>query len=305
LVQASLAKEAVSIVHRRVHTGRLELHVAELGEGPAVLLLHGFPAFWQDWEGQMRALAASGFRAIAVDLPGYGGSDRLQGVLDYRSSLLGDDLAGLIRALGLGSAHVIGHDWGGTLAYTLAAAHPELVGRLIIVNAAHPLSMQRALRHLEQLRKSWYVFFFQLPWLPEWLLQRRATIALCTRGMEVRSGAFSDEDVDRYSAAMRTPGVAQAALGYYRAAFRAPSRGPTAIPQRTLVLWGERDKALSAKLLLDDLHQLVPHLRISRFTNAGHWLHHDLPEVVNRHVIEFLSASEQPNGPNAPAAAES
>ena len=281
----------MSIVHRRVHTGRLELHVAELGEGPAVLLLHGFPAYWQDWQRQMVALAASGFRAIAVDLPGYGDSERLKAVLDYRASALADDLAGLIVALGLKSVHVIGHDWGGTLAYTLAAAHPALVERLIVINAGHPLLIQRALGHFEQLRRSWYMFLFQLPWLPEWLLRRRATISLCTRGMEVRSGAFSDDDLERYSAAMRAPGVARAALSYYRAAFRAPSRGPTEIPQRTLVLWGERDQALSAKLLLGDLHEHVPHLRISRFANAGHWLHHDLPEVVNRHVVEFLSAA--------------
>ncbi len=281
----------MNIVHRRVATGRLELHVAELGEGPAVLLLHGFPAFWQDWQGQMAALAASGFRAIAVDLPGYGGSDRLPAVLDYRSALLADDLAGLIAALGLPRAHVVGHDWGGTLAFMLAAKHPELVDRLIVINGAHPLLIQRALRHFEQLRRSWYVFLFQLPWLPEWLLERRATISLCLRGMAVQRGAFSDEDIDRSSAAMRAPGAARAALSYYRAAFRAPSQGPSQIPQRTLVLWGEQDQALSAALLLDDLHEHVPRLRIARFANAGHWLHHDLPEVVNRHAVEFLSAA--------------
>jgi len=284
-----MGAEAMKIEHRRVNAGRLELHVAELGTGPAVLLLHGFPAYWADWQEQMEALARSGFRAIAVDLPGYGESEQLPRVLDYRASSLAADLAGLIRALGLPRVHVVGHDWGGTLAYCLAAEHPELVDRLIVINAGHPALLKSALRRFEQLRRSWYVFLFQLPWLPEWLVQRRETIALCLRSMEVRAGAFSDADLDRYTLAMRTPGVARAALSYYRAAFRAPSRAAFAVSQRTLVLWGERDQALSAPLLLTDLAAHAPGARVARFANAGHWLHHDLPEVVSRHMIEFLS----------------
>ena len=279
----------MQIEHRRVNVGRLELHVAELGQGPAVLMLHGFPAYWADWQEQMEALARSGFRAIAVDLPGYGESQQLPNVLDYRAGALASDLAGLIRALGLSRVHVVGHDWGGTLAYCLAAEHPELVDRLIVINAGHPALLKSALKHFEQLRRSWYIFLFQLPWLPEWFLHRRETIALCLRSMEVRSGAFTDADLDRYTSAMRAPGVARAALSYYRAAFRAPSRGAFTVSQRTLVLWGERDQALSAPLLLSELAQHVPEVRVARFANGGHWLHHDLPEVVSRHVIEFLS----------------
>ncbi|MES1178929.1 MAG: alpha/beta hydrolase [Myxococcales bacterium] len=281
----------MNVEHRRVRTGRLELHVAELGSGPPVLLLHGFPAYWADWEPQMRVLAASGFRAIAPDLPGYGESGQLPNVLDYRALELAADLAGLIRALGLQRAHVIGHDWGGTLAYLLAAEHPELVERLVIINAGHPVLLKRALRRFEQLRRSWYIFLFQLPVLPEWLVQRRVTISLCLRGMEVRAGAFSDTDLERYTAAMRAPGVARAALSYYRAAFRAPARSACLVTQPTLVLWGDQDQALSAPLLLTGLEQHVPQAKVARFANAGHWLHHDLPEVVSRHAIEFLSAS--------------
>jgi pimeloyl-ACP methyl ester carboxylesterase len=281
----------MNIEQRRVNVGRLELNVAELGNGPPVLLLHGFPARWFDWEAQMRALAASGFHAIAPDLPGYGDSERLPNVLDYRASELAADLAGLIRALGFEHLPVIGHDWGGTLAYLLAAQYPKRVERLIIINAAHPLLLKSALQHFEQLRRSWYIFLFQLPLLPEWLLRRRATISLCLRGMEARAGAFSDADLERYSAALRAPGAARAALSYYRAAFRAPARTECFVTQATLVLWGERDQALSASLLLKGLEQYVPRVRVARFANGGHWLHHDLPEVVERHVIEFLSAA--------------
>ncbi|HWZ91867.1 MAG TPA: alpha/beta hydrolase [Polyangiaceae bacterium] len=280
----------MNISHRRVDAGRLTLHVAEVGEGPAVLFLHGFPAYWADWQEQMLALAAAGFRVIAPDLPGYAESDKLPGTLDYRSTLLASDLAGLLRALGLSISHVVGHDWGGTLAYCLASEHPELVDRLVILNAGHPELFRLALRHLEQIRMSWYMFLFQLPWLPEWLVQRRSVLALALRGMLVRKSAMSDPELDRYVAAMRTPGAAHSAVSYYRAAFRAPVRARRTVVQRTLVLWGERDTALSARLLLTNLSAYVPSVRVERFAEAGHWLHRDLPEIVSEYLIRFFSA---------------
>jgi epoxide hydrolase 4 len=282
--------ETLSIEHRRIDVGRLGLHVAELGSGPAVLLLHGFPAYWADWRGQMTALAAAGFRALAPDLPGYGRSDQLPNVLDYRLQAVAADIAGLIAALGFSKLHVVGHDWGGPLAYYLAARYPQLVDRLVVINAPHPAQLRSALRHVDQLHRSWYALFFQLPWLPEWLVQRRLAMSFAMRGLSVRKGAFSEADVDSYLAAMRLPGVARAALAYYRAEFRSPVRPPWLVTQRTLLLWGERDLALSARALLPELARHVPDLRVVRFANAGHWLHHDLPEVLNRHLIEFLSA---------------
>jgi pimeloyl-ACP methyl ester carboxylesterase len=281
----------VSIEHRRVNVGRLTLHVAELGVGEPVLLLHGFPSYWADWEAQMTALAAAGFRAIAPDLPGYGESDQLPKLLDYRSTLLASDLAGLIGALGLSKVHVIGHDWGGTLAYCLASEHPELVGKLIVLNAGHPELFRLALRHWEQIRRSWYMFLFQLPWLPEWLLKRRAAMSLALRGMEVRPGAFSDADLDRHTIALRARGAAHAAISYYRAAFRAPVRAKRIVLQPTLVLWGDQDQALSSRLLLTGLESCVPALRVEHFANAGHWLHRDLPDEVSGHLVKFLSAA--------------
>ncbi len=280
----------MSIEHRRLNAGRLEIHVAELGSGPAVLLLHGFPADWADWQSQMQALAAAGFRAIAPDLPGYGESDRLPNVLDYRLPLLAADLAGLISALGFSQVHVVGHDWGGPLGYCLASQHPRLVDRLVVINAPHPAQFRSALRHFDQLHRSWYAFFIQLPWLPEWLVRQRFAMSFMMRGMAVRADAFSEADVERFLAAMRRPGVARAALSYYRAAFRSSEPDPWLVSQRTLVLWGEQDLSLSARVLLPDLARHVPDVRVARFANAGHWLHHDLPEVVSRHLIEFLSA---------------
>jgi pimeloyl-ACP methyl ester carboxylesterase len=254
-----------------------------------VLLLHGFPAYWADFRGQMAALAAAGFRAIAPDLPGYGESDQLPNVLDYRLSSLAADMAGLISALGLSKVHVVGHDWGGPLGYCLASRYPELVDRLVVINAPHPAQIRSALRHFDQLHRSWYAFMFQLPWFPEWLARRRFAMSFAMRGMAVRVGAFTQADVDRYLAVMRLPGVARAALSYYRAEFRAPERARWPVSQSTLVLWGEQDLSLSGRVLLPDLARHVPDVRVERFANAGHWLHHDLPEVANRELIDFLS----------------
>jgi pimeloyl-ACP methyl ester carboxylesterase len=280
----------VNISHRRVNVGRLELHVAEAGQGPTVLFLHGFPAYWADWQEQMLALAGAGFRVVAPDMPGYGQSDKLPNTLDYRSTLLATDLAGLIRELGVSSVHVVGHDWGGTLAYCLASQHPELVNRLVILNAGHPELFRLALQHFEQIRKSWYMFLFQLPWLPEWLVKRRAALAMALRGMLVRKAAMSEAGLTDYVNAMRMPGAAHAAISYYRAAFRAPVRAPRTVLQRTLVLWGEQDSALSARLLLTNVSQHVPNVLVERFGSAGHWLHRDVPEIVNRRLIEFFTS---------------
>jgi pimeloyl-ACP methyl ester carboxylesterase len=280
----------VKIEHRRVNVGRLELYVAEVGAGQPVLILHGFPAYWADFSEQMLALANAGYRAIAPDLPGYAESDKLPHTLDYRSTLLTADLASLIRALGLQSAHVVGHDWGGTLAYCLASEYPELVTRLVVLNAGHPELFRLALRHFEQIRLSWYMFLFQLPWLPEWLVQRRVALTIALRGMLVRKAGMSDAELDRYVAAMRTKGAAHAAVSYYRAAFRAPVRAERVISQRTLVLWGEQDKALSARLLLTNLSEHVPNSSVERFAGAGHWLHRDLPEIVNQRLCAFFAS---------------
>ncbi len=280
----------MSFRHSRVNVGRLTLHVAEIGEGPPVLVIHGFPAYWADFADQMQRLASAGYRVIAPDLPGYAQSDKLPNTLDYRSTLLAEDLAGLIRALGLPQVFLVGHDWGGTLAYCVASEHPELVSRLVVMNAGHPELFRLALRHLEQIRLSWYMFLFQLPWLPDWLVQRRFALEIALRGMLVQRAALSDDELGRYVIAMRTPGAARAAVSYYRAAFRAPVRAERKVAQRTLVLWGEQDKALSAHLLLDGLETYVPNVRIERFAGAGHWLHRDLPEVVARHLVEFFAS---------------
>ena len=160
-------------VHREENVGGLRLHWVEAGEGPLVLLLHGFPELWLAWRKQLPALAAAGFRAVAPDLRGYDLSEKPKGVASYRVEKLAGDVAGLVRHLGYERTFLAGHDWGGAIAWCVPALHPGLVEKLAILNAPHPVLMRKKLATLAQARRSSYIFFFQLPWLPERSLTRR------------------------------------------------------------------------------------------------------------------------------------
>src|SRR4029079_19507678 len=147
--------------------GGQRLHYVEAGDGPLLLLLHGYPEFWFGWRLQIQPLAAAGFRVVAPDTRGYNLSSKPEGFEAYGVDLLAADIAGLVSELGAESARLVGHDWGGTIAWTTAMNHPEAVDRLVILNAAHPRRLQEGLRNPNQLRKSWYFFFFAVPGLPE------------------------------------------------------------------------------------------------------------------------------------------
>jgi pimeloyl-ACP methyl ester carboxylesterase len=277
--------------HRRTAVNGLGLHYVEAGAGPPVVLLHGFPEFWYSWRHQLPALAAAGFRALAPDLRGYNESDRPAGPRNYRLGLLVEDVAGLISQLG-GRAAVVGHDWGGVLAWELAMRRPEVVGRLVVLNAPHPAAFRRELSNPVQWLRSWYVLFFQLPWLPEWLLGAGdyALLERALRRQPARPDAFTPEDVRRYKEALGRPGARTAALNYYRALFRYPrelSRPVRRVTAPTLLIWGERDAYLGSGLSRG-LGRWVSDLRVERLPGASHWVQNDDPARVNRLLIEFL-----------------
>jgi pimeloyl-ACP methyl ester carboxylesterase len=269
----------------------VRLHYVEAGAGPLVVLLHGFPEFWYCWRHQIPALAAAGFRVVAPDLRGYNRSDKPPGVAGYRMSLLVEDVAGLIRHAGAERACVVGHDWGGVIAWKLALGRPDLVDRLAVLNAPHPAAMRRELRGLAQWFRSAYVLFFQLPRLPEWLILRDGCAFLDkVLRQTVRRGAFSREDVARYKQALSVPGAATAALNYYRAAMRFPTRpaeDERPITTPTLLIWGERDRYLGVRLS-EGLGRWVRRLRVERLRNASHWVQNDDPERVNALLLDFL-----------------
>ena len=153
--------------------GDATLHYVEAGDGPMVVLLHGFPEFWYGWRQQIAPLVDAGLRVVAPDLRGYNLSSKPEGFADYTADKLAGDVRGLIRELGAESAMVVGHDWGGSVAWSLAMNHPEVVERLVILNAAHPRRLNEGLRHPRQLLRSWYFFYFQFPGLPEHRARRR------------------------------------------------------------------------------------------------------------------------------------
>jgi epoxide hydrolase 4 len=272
----------------------VDLHVVRAGEGAPVILLHGFPEHWYSWRRQMTALADAGFAAWAPDLRGYNLSDRPAGRESYRLHYLVEDIAALVRATGQARAHVVGHDWGGIIAWAFAMAHPALLDRLVILNAPHPRLYLEKVRRPPQMLRSWYVLFFQLPGLPERALSAwdfRMVRRMFRHG-PARRWAFSDEDIEQYVTALARPRALTAALNYYRASLGSELGAyarSALIEAETLVIWGERDPALGIELL-DGLERVAPRLRVQRLPDAGHWVQNEAPEEVSRLLVDFLRA---------------
>jgi pimeloyl-ACP methyl ester carboxylesterase len=267
----------------------VRLHWVERGEGPLVVLLHGFPEFWYGWRHQIPALAEAGFRAVALDMRGYNLSEKPRGVASYGVGKLAEDVAELVRHLGAERAHVAGHDWGGVVAWWVAMTYPERVDRLVIANAPHPRVFKRELRTLRQLRKSWYAYFFQLPGLPEAVFRRRGFAILDRIFLESprRKGAFTKRDVRRYRQAISRPGAITAMINYYRAAPRVKNPQTRRIDAPTLVIWGEMDPHLNVENT-EGLERHVPNVRVERIPDASHWVLADAPDRVNELMIGFL-----------------
>jgi pimeloyl-ACP methyl ester carboxylesterase len=267
------------------------LHVVEEGpeDGPLVLLLHGFPEFWYGWRRQIAHLAARGLRVAVPDQRGYGLSDRPRGVEAYALDRLAEDAVGLARALGRERFSVVGHDWGGVVAWWLALREPGRLERLAILNAPHPGVMARyARRRPTQALRSWYVLLFQLPALPEALLGARGH-RLAERALlrTSRRGTFSPEDLARYREAWSRPGAWTAMLDWYRALRLAPRLPDPRVRVPTLLLWGDRDAFLEPGLA-EAARDLCDDARLVRFGRATHWLQHEEPEAVSRHLGDFL-----------------
>lgn len=306
--------------HRRERVGELEMHWVEAGDaGPLVVLLHGFPELWYSWRRQLVDLADAGFRAVAPDQRGYNLTGKPPGVGSYRIGALGDDVVALVEHLGEESAHVVGHDWGGVVAWHMGSRRPERVDRLAVLNAPHPEASRRVALRTDQLLRSWYVFFFQLPRLPEAALRAfdYGAIERILRRQPVREGAFSEDDVAVYKAALARPGALTAALNWYRANLigRRGRRRESAsrdgegrsgrgrsdggddrhrghrVEVPTLLIWGERDAYLNPRLA-DGLEPWVRDLRVVRLPEASHWVQADAPERVSRLLVEFLGEEE-------------
>ena len=272
--------------------GDQRLHYVEAGEGPLVVLLHGFPEFWYGWRQQIAPLAAAGFRVVAPDTRGYNLSSKPDGVAAYDISLLAADIRELIHERGAETAMLVGHDWGGSIAWATAMNHPEVVDRLAILNAAHPRKLSQGLHHPAQLRKSWYFFFFDLPELPEAVVHANHWHFFRHFLHDARP-AFTPEETDRYIEAWSQPGAATGMINYYRSSVRtSPKKAEAAlrpIKAPTLVIWGQRDRYLGPELAEPE-HDDVPNLdRVERLPDASHWVHHDEAERVTQLLIDFFA----------------
>jgi pimeloyl-ACP methyl ester carboxylesterase len=278
--------------HREERVNGVRLHRVEAGEGPPVLLLHGFPESWWGWCRQIQPLADAGFRVIAPDLRGYNLSEKPRGVSSYRIQALVADVEALIRHTGAERAHVAGHDWGGIIAWWLAMTAPERVERLAILNAPHPKAFRREIRTPDQMRRSWYAMAFQLPLLPEMAIRAKnfALLEAVFRAESVRPGAFTDDDIQRYKEAAARPGALTAMINYYHAAGRYPRPSTRIIEHPTLLIWGERDQALRVQLTCG-LEEWVPDIRIECLPEASHWVAAEFPEKVAELLTGFLRAA--------------
>jgi pimeloyl-ACP methyl ester carboxylesterase len=269
--------------------GDVKLHYVEAGEGPLIVLLHGFPEFWYGWRLQIAPLAAAGFRVVAPDTRGCNLSSKPDGVAAYSADKLAADIQGLIRERGAESALVVGHDWGGTIAWTLALNHPDVVDRLAVLDAAHPRKLKEGLRSPQQLRRSWYFFYFQPPGLPERHVRANDWRFFRNFLRDARP-AYTADEMDHYVEAWSQPGAATAMINYYRSAVRhSPKQAEGPISAPTLVIWGERDRYLGPTLA-EPHREDVPNLdRVERLPDASHWVHHDEAERVTQLLIDFFA----------------
>ena len=290
--------------HRGISANGIRLHVAELGDGPMVVLLHGFAEFWWTWHHQLRALADAGFRAVAVDLRGYGDSDKPP--RGYDAWTLSGDVAGLIKALGARRAHLVGHAWGGMLAWTTASLHPRLVSSVTAIGAAHPLALRSAVSRSPwrgQGRAAGHLFRFQVPMRPEkWLLRDDAaavsTLFGSWAGPSWRSSPEFTSSLELFRQAMLVPGVAHSALEYYRWAFRAQFRGEGRrftdavggrIAAPTLQLHGAADTCILPETAASSVRWAGPHSAPVVWPEIGHFPHLEAPSRTSSALVDFLS----------------
>ncbi len=289
LRQLNVAAEA-----RMIAVNGLELHTIVAGplDGPLVVLLHGFPECWYTWRKQIKPLVEAGYRVVVPDQRGYNLSDKPRGIHHYRLEALSADVVELIRSFGRDKAIVVGHDWGGLVAWHLAMHHPEVVEKLIVLNAPHPAAYLREIRsNPAQQRKSWYWGFFQLPIVPEELFghdpieSARRTF----RRNTINQVAFSSFDLHVMATALAQPDALTSMLNWYRAAARDRSALENLCPieQPTLLIWAEDDAALGRSLTYG-LEPWINNLKIHTVPHCGHWLQNEAPGEVNEQLLAFL-----------------
>jgi epoxide hydrolase 4 len=276
--------------HEYIMTNGIDLHYVTQGEGPLMLMLHGFPEFWYSWRYQIPEFAKD-FKVVALDLRGYNESDKPKDQSAYVMDEFIKDIEGVIKGLGYEKCVLVGHDWGGAIAWCFTYAHPEMVEKLIVLNIPHPAKFSEGLRTPQQLLRSSYMFFFQIPGIPELALQAGdyQFIENAFVGMAVDKTAFTKPDIEAYKNAAAKRGALTAMLNYYRNIFQQkilnPDWGVLEVP--TLMIWGENDTALGKELTYGT-EAYVKNFQLKYIPRCSHWVQQEQPDLVNQYMREFL-----------------
>jgi pimeloyl-ACP methyl ester carboxylesterase len=278
----------------------IRLHYVECGTADdLIILLHGFPEFWYSWRHQLPVLAER-YHVVAPDMRGFNLSDKPAGIKNYRIDFLVNDVLGLIKYFGKEKAAIVAHDWGAGVAWALAQRHPEVVSKLVVMQVPPPAAW-RANFTFRQLQRSWYMFFFQLPRLPEWWATANdfARVDKMYRETSVRPDAFTDSDIAAYKDALRQPGALRSSLNYYRAnvlksLFRGggvetPSERDGRVRVPTLFIYGEQDVAIIPETVRGVSRFVDAPYRELRIPNSGHWVQNEAVEEVNAALLDFLT----------------
>ncbi|OKH43073.1 epoxide hydrolase [Calothrix sp. HK-06] len=279
--------------HEYIITNGVRLHYVTQGEGPLMLMLHGFPEFWYSWRHQIPEFAKY-YKVVALDLRGYNDSDKPKAQSAYTMDELVKDIEGVIKGLGYNKCTLVGHDWGGAIAWNFAYKHPDMLDKLIVLNLPHPAKFAEAFRNPQQLLRSWYMFFFQTPILPELLIQSNdyQPIENMLKGMAVDKSIFSQADIEAYKDAAAKRGALTATINYYRNAFQPKffnqSLGVLEVP--TLMIWGEKDIALGKELTYGT-EAYVRDFQIKYIPNCSHWVQQEQSSLVNQYMRDFLGVA--------------
>ena len=282
------------LTHQFAQVNGVNLHYVRQGQGEElVVLLHGWPEFWYSWRFQIPVLAER-YTVIAPDLRGFNLSDKPQGVEQYQTKYVIQDIRELIEQLGFEKAYIVGHDWGGAVAWHFATAFPEMTKKLAILNCPHPkLMIKNLLTNPKQLKQSWYMISFQIPFIPELILSQTLEkfFKANMRGWLFNSQNMSDEDIQIYVRAYREKDALTTSINYYRAGLRFGidqdlKKKKVQVPVR--VIWGKNDKALRPELnnhldqVVDATHEVI------YLNRCSHWIQMDQPQKVSTLLLEFF-----------------
>jgi pimeloyl-ACP methyl ester carboxylesterase len=283
-----------TVQHEYIEVNGIKLHIAKQGKGKKlVLLLHGWPEFWYTWRYQIPVLAEK-FTVMAPDLRGFNLSDKPKGIANYKADVVANDIAALIKKSGFKKAHIVGHDWGGAIAWVFATMYPELTDKLVVCNCPHPkIMLDNFKTNPMQVLRSWYMFVHQIPVLPELLYKNMLPLFYkqFVRGWMFNKQNFTDADLNAFVEAFKHDGALTSSINYYRAMMQ--TRPNTSIFKQkiqspTLLIWGEGDKALGKELTYGTEKYVDATYDVKYISNCSHWTQNDCPEEVNKYLLDFL-----------------